>query len=90
MILPGKARGLKKAFAWVLEDAKSKADLNGKLISVAHAAAPSELQEFKQLLLKECQPKEIIEFEIGSVIGTHTGAGCIGMALLFDTVNPPS
>lgn len=82
VVLPGKARGLKKAFAWVLEDAKSKGDLNGKLICIAHAAAPAELAEFKQLILKEFKPKEIIEFEIGSVIGTHTGAGCIGMSFL--------
>lgn len=78
----GKARGLKKAFAWVLDDAKSKGNLNGKMICLAHAAAPAELAEFKQLILKECNPREIIEFEIGSVIGTHTGAGCVGLCCL--------
>lgn len=82
VVLPGKARGLKKAFAWVLEDAKSKADLNGKLLCIAHASAPAELQEFKQLILKEFEPEEIVEFQIGSVIGTHTGAGCIGLSFL--------
>lgn len=78
----GKARGLKKAFAWVLEDAKNRTDLNGKMICLAHAAAPAELAELKQLILKECNPREIIEFEIGSVIGTHTGAGCVGLCCL--------
>lgn len=82
VVLTGKARGLKKAFALVLEDAKSKADLNGKLLCIAHASAPAELQEFKQLILKEFEPEEIVEFQIGSVIGTHTGAGCIGLSFL--------
>lgn len=83
VVMAGKARGLKKAYSWVLEDIKkNKLDLNDKMICIAHAAAGVELNEFKQYILKECQPREIIEFEIGSVIGTHTGAGCIGLSFL--------
>jgi DegV family protein with EDD domain len=82
VVMIGKARGQKKAFCWVLEDAKNKVNLNDKMICLAHAAAPVDLAEFKQLILKDYQPKEIIEFEIGSVIGTHTGAGCIGLCCL--------
>lgn len=82
VVMAGKARGQKKAFTWVLEDAKNKLNLNGKILCLAHAAAPTELAEFKKIILKDYQPKEIIEFEIGSVIGTHTGAGCIGMSCL--------
>ncbi|NLI93865.1 MAG: DegV family protein [Peptococcaceae bacterium] len=81
VVMAGKARGLKKAYSWVLEDIKSKNyDLNGKSVAIAHAAAKDDLAEFKQLILKEYKPKEIIEFEIGAVIGTHTGGGCIGIS----------
>lgn len=83
VIMAGKARGLKKAFAWVLEDIKNKEiDLNNKIIGIAHAAAPDDLADFKQIILAEYKPREIIEFEIGAVIGTHTGAGCIGLSCL--------
>lgn len=82
VVMAGKSRGLKKAFAWVLESAKNKTDINGKTLYIAHAAAPDELNEFKQLILKNYTPREIIEFEIGSVIGTHTGGGCIGLSCL--------
>lgn len=83
VLLVGKARGQKKAFAWVLEDIKQKkADLNNKTICIAHAAATEDLAEFKKLLCKEYTPKEIIEIEIGAVIGTHTGGGCVGISCL--------
>ncbi len=83
VVMAGKVRGLKKAFTWVLDDLKNNnVDLNHKLIGIAHAAAPEDLAEFKQIILQEYQPSEIIEFEIGSVIGTHTGAGCIGLSCL--------
>lgn len=78
--MANKARGLKKAFAWVLEDVKTKVDLNDKLVCIAHAASAEDLAEFKQMILANYKPKEIIEFEIGAVIGTHTGAGCIGLS----------
>jgi len=83
VVMAGKARGLKKAFAWVIEDAKkNNQSFDDKLICIAHAGAPDELAEFKQFILKEYAPREIIEFEIGAVIGTHTGAGCIGISCL--------
>ncbi|HHV64566.1 MAG TPA: DegV family protein [Peptococcaceae bacterium] len=78
----GKARGQKKAYCRILEEAQSKTNLDQKMVCIAHAAAPAELLEFKQKLLEKCKPQELIEFEIGSVIGTHTGAGCIGFCCL--------
>lgn len=81
--LVGKARGQKRAFNWVLDDAKKNhVDFNNKTVCLAHASSPQEMAEFKEIILKEYTPKEIIEFEIGSVIGTHTGAGCVGISCL--------
>ncbi len=83
VVMAGKTRGLKKAFTWVLDEVKNNHfDLNHKVVGIAHAAAAEELIEFKQLILKEYQPAQIVEFEIGSVIGTHTGAGCIGLSFI--------
>lgn len=82
LAMAGKARGQKKAFTWVLEDLKKNVDLNGKFVCIAHASALEGLAEFKQLILKNYKPQEIVEIEIGSVIGTHTGPGCIGISVL--------
>ncbi|KUO64989.1 MAG: fatty acid-binding protein DegV [Gracilibacter sp. BRH_c7a] len=83
--LIAKARGQKKAFNWVLEDAKkNNIDLNNKTICLAHASAPEGAAEFKKEILKDYQPKEIIELQIGAVIGTHTGGGCVGISCLPD------
>lgn len=83
--LIAKARGQKKAFAWVLEDIqKNSIDLNNKVIGLAHAASPEDAAEFKKEVLKIYNPKEIIEFAIGSVIGTHVGSGCVGISCLPD------
>lgn len=83
--LIAKARGQKKAFSWVLDDAKkNKINFDQKLICLAHAAAPDDAAEFKKEILKEYNPKEIIEFEIGAVIGAHTGGGCVGISCLPD------
>jgi len=79
----GKTRGQKKAFAWVMDDLKkNNIDLTDKTIGLAHANSPEALTEFKKMLLEEYSVNEIIEFEIGSVIGTHTGEGCIGLSFI--------
>jgi DegV family protein with EDD domain len=83
-VMAGKARGLKKAYAWVLEDLKnSGCDLNNKLVAIGHASAPADLAEFEEIILHKYTPREIIQFDIGAVIGTHTGAGCIGISCLY-------
>lgn len=83
--LIAKARGQKKAFGWVLEDVKkNEVDFNNKVICLANAAAPLDAAEFKKEILKEYNPKEIIELDIGAVIGTHTGPGCVGISCLPD------
>lgn len=77
----GKARGRKKAFLWMMGDLKENhVDLNGKRICIAHAMAPEGIKELKQLILHQHKPKELVEFSLGPVIGTHAGPGCIGFS----------
>ena len=77
-----KTRGQKKAFAWILDQMQKNGSLKDKLVFIAHAAAPAEMQEFKRLVMEEFNPKEIIELEIGTVVGTHSGPGCVGIGYL--------
>jgi len=77
-----KARGQKKAFAWILEQIEKHSDLKDKTVFIAHAAAHAEMQEFKKLVVAKFNPAEVIELEIGAVVGTHSGQGCIGIGFL--------
>lgn len=80
----GKARGQKKAFAWVIEDLKSKGiDLNGRTVALAHGVNKESLMDFQEVLLKEYDVKEVIIFELGAIIGTHLGAGCVGLGVII-------
>ncbi|UWG98259.1 DegV family protein [Dehalobacter sp. DCM] len=75
----GKARGRKRAFLWMLDHLKqNQVDLTDKRVCIAHAASPESLEELKQLIRDNFKTKEIIDFSLGPVIGTHTGPGCIG------------
>jgi len=83
VVIAGKSRGLKKALSWVLDDGKkNNIDFNSGTVFLANAADPANMAELKSMLLKEYTPVRIIECEIGSVVGTHAGAGCVGISCL--------
>ncbi|ADY56955.1 degV family protein [Syntrophobotulus glycolicus DSM 8271] len=80
----GKARGQKKAFAWVIEDLKNKGiDLEGRTVALAHGVNKESLMDFQEVLFKEYKIGEVIIFELGAVIGTHLGAGCVGLGVIM-------
>ena len=49
---------------------------------VAHAQAPVWADRLRALLEKEFNVSEMIETDIGPVVGTHAGPGCVG-AVVF-------
>lgn len=75
-----KARGTKKGMAWMLEQLQAEYP-DGQVgeIAIAYANEPEKAEEFKALLLASVKPTAILEVEIGSVVGTHTGAGAVGL-----------
>ena len=48
-------------------------------LGIAHANAPEKLKEFKEMILSRFTVDQIYESEIGSVVGTHTGEGAVGL-----------
>lgn len=75
-----KARGSKKGFSWMLDQIQSDYP-EGKIdqIALAHANDPEKLIELKKLVTERFEINTIFELEIGSVVGTHTGEGCVGI-----------
>ena len=50
--------------------------------AMAHASAPKWAGRLRELLFEKFQILELVEGEIGPVVGTHTGPGAVG-AILF-------
>lgn len=77
----GKARGTKKAMEEIKKMInEANTTLDGKDVYLAHACDEAALAKFKEFLLLNYTPSNIIEGTIGSVVGTHAGPGCIVLA----------
>ncbi len=75
-----KARGSKKGYTWMLEQLKTEYP-SGEVeeIGLAYANNREKLDEFQALLKAQFNIKKTYVSEIGSVVGTHTGEGAVGI-----------
>lgn len=78
--MAAKVRGSKKGMNWMLNQLLEDYP-EGKVdaIGIAHANNIEKLEEFRHLILKSIKVGTIYESEIGSVVGTHTGEGAVGL-----------
>ncbi len=79
----GKARGRKKALQVVLkwlED--NQFDLNNKYVSIFNAQSLSFQNQLKEAVLARFPNAILTEAHIGSVVGTHSGPGCIALSFI--------
>lgn len=77
-----KARG-KKAACKKLEDTIKKHGIDKQYgIVFAHAAASGEMADLQKHLGSLTDGCQIIDSDIGAVIGTHTGPGAVGLAFI--------
>lgn len=77
----GKARGIKKSFEEIKKMIEaSGSTLNDKDIYIAHAYDQVNLEKFKSFITENYNPKNIYEFVVGAVVGTHAGPGCVALA----------
>jgi len=51
------------------------------VLGIAHANAPVEAVRLRSLLQDNFRASEILETEIGPVVGAHVGPGCVGAAI---------
>jgi DegV family protein with EDD domain len=78
-----RVRGGKAAHPRVVELFKERVDpTQPVIIGVAHAAAPIWADRLRTLLQQHFIVGEIFASEIGPVVGTHVGPGCVG-AVMF-------
>lgn len=79
---PGKARGQSAAFASILERIKQDIpDANYPIVS-GHSNAPKLMDDFHAFIAPAGVTPDYT-CEIGCVIGTHAGPGCVGLAYIF-------
>lgn len=79
----GKAKGQKAAINWMTD--KLAADLvpNPQYgITFAHSNTPESMELLKDAVLDKMMIQNVYTAELGSVIGTHGGPGCVGMAFV--------
>ncbi len=78
----GKARGKKAAFAAIRKWVEKEPISSDYCVTMGHANVPENckaLQEFLGDLLKK---REVHVCSIGSIVGTHTGPGAVGLAYI--------
>jgi DegV family protein with EDD domain len=78
-----KARGRKNQLANVLDFiAETGKDLKGQTIYMLHSLAPQqELDHMTEQLNARFQPKEIVIYRLGPIMGSHGGFGTIGFVV---------
>jgi len=78
-----KIRGKNKTIKWFDEwIEKNNYDLSDKTVLLFHARSEDQLNILRDTIEEKYKIKNIIEQEIGSVIGTHTGPGVLGIGFL--------
>ncbi|MTI96502.1 MAG: DegV family protein [Firmicutes bacterium] len=75
-----KVRSRKRALALLdTELEKQGVNLQGQVMGVSHVREPELAKQKADLLREKYGAKDVIIGEIGSVIGTHTGQGCVAI-----------
>jgi DegV family protein with EDD domain len=78
-----KIRGKNKTIKWFDEwIGKNNYDLSDKTVLLFHGKAYDQLKLLRETLEEKYKIKNIIEQEIGAVIGTHAGPGVLGVGFL--------
>ncbi len=79
----GKARGRKKALKLVLDWLDDNAfDLSNKYVAIFNAQSKNYQEQLKTALIERYPGIILTEAEIGCVVGTHSGPGCIALSFI--------
>lgn len=78
-----KIRGRKRVINYFVDHVKKNGhDLNGKTIGLFHAVDHEYLEKLVVAVEDQFAVKEIIKSEVGTVVGTHSGPGCLAMVFI--------
>ncbi len=80
-----KVRGNNNVLKWIDSWIDSNNfNLSNKTVLLFHARAKDRIDDLREIIVSKYGVKDIIESEVGAVIGTHTGPGVIAIAFLND------
>ena len=78
-----KARGRKAALTMLAEKvAETAMDPENQTMFISHSACREDAQFVADEVKTRCGVKEVVISDIGPVIGSHTGVGCVAMCFL--------
>ncbi len=81
-----RARGGKAAHPKVVELLKQRVEVDKPVfLTIGHAVAPVWADRLRTLLQETFQVQEFFPGEIGPVVGTHVGPGCVGCVIFQPT-----
>ena len=78
-----KARGMKAAVQWMVDYVANQAPDTTLPIGFIHSANPQGALQVQELFGQRMAFGEAVIQEIGAVIGTHIGAGCVAIACFW-------
>lgn len=83
-VVPGaKVKGSKNALRYLVNEVKTKGvNLEDQTLFICHGDVIENAMTLKEMILAECQVKEVIIGSIGAVIGTHGGPGALAVMFL--------
>lgn len=82
-----KVRGRKKGIKWMIDWVKdNRFDLSDKRVFILDTDDPKFHQDIKDALLNNFEVGEIIDLEVGAVVGTHGGPGCGGICFINEKI----
>jgi len=77
-----RVRGRNKVIPRLLEIIEEKVPSRAaSMVTVSHADAPEEAQKLKEGVLSIVKADRVYESQIGSIIGTHVGPGCLAVQI---------
>jgi len=81
-----KVRGGRRVHPRIVELVRERVDAKKPIIAcVAHAQAPVWCDRLRKLLEKSFEVRESLQTDIGPVVGTHAGPGCVGIVFFQPT-----
>lgn len=78
-----KIRGRKRVINYFVDHVKKNGyDLSNKTVGLFHAVDDEYLEKLITEMKDQFDIKEIIQSEVGTVVGTHSGPGCLAMVFI--------
>lgn len=78
----GKVRGYRSAYNWLLDSLFEEGIDTDYPLAFGHSNSPETLSDFMAHISGKIEVKQPVICEIGAVIGTHAGPGCVGVAFI--------